>query len=170
MDKKQTIRILLINPDNEILLMRAIDPTTTSMDRAPRAAFWCTIGGKIEAGETVEQAAHRELFEETGLREADIKFGPIVWYGKHEMIISGKHVELDEQFIVAYTNKEVQISSENFTDNEKSVVTHQAWLSLDSIVNHHEAIFPAILKTHLAPILAKNYPLEPQWVNLSLQP
>lgn len=169
MIKRQTIRILLINQENRLLLMRAVDPTTTGMDRAARAAFWCTIGGKLEEGETLAQAAARELYEETGFTTDDVIFGPIVWYGRHEMIISGRHIELDEKFIVAYVKNNKHISHHNFTANEKSVVTNAEWLSLYEIINHIEPIFPIILKTKLADVLNKNYPLEPEWVDLSLQ-
>jgi 8-oxo-dGTP pyrophosphatase MutT (NUDIX family) len=170
MNQKNTIRILLINSKNQLLLMRVVDPTTTALNKKPRAAFWCTIGGKIEAGETVEQATLRELFEETGLTANDVKLGPIVWHGVHEMIISGKHIELNEKFIVAHTTTNKQVLQDNFTENEKSVVTNLEWLSLSEIISHSEEIFPAVLQTHLAHILAKKYPPEPEWVDLSLPP
>ena len=168
--QRKTVRILLINQDKQLLLMRVIDPTTTGTDKKPRSAFWCTIGGKIESDETVEQAASRELFEETGLTQEDVKLGPIVWYGLHQMIISGNHVELDEKFIVANLTSNKQVTQDNFTENEKSVVTHLEWLSLADIVNYSEPIFPAILKTELADILNVNYPVAPKWVDLALQP
>jgi 8-oxo-dGTP pyrophosphatase MutT (NUDIX family) len=170
MKKKNTVRILLLNDKNQLLLMRVVDPSTTRLDKKPRPAFWCTIGGKIEPGETIEQAAVRELFEETGFTSNDVILGPIVWHGLHQMIISGEHIELNEKFIVARTTTTKQVLQDNFTENEKSVVTHLEWLSLNEIINHSEAIFPAVLKTHLEPILDNNYPPEPEWVDLSLQP
>ena len=40
--------------------------------------FWFTPGGGVEPGETIEEAATRELWEETGLRIAPDQLGPIV--------------------------------------------------------------------------------------------
>lgn len=167
---KKIIRILLISKENKLLLMRVVDPSTTGLDKKPSNAFWCTIGGKIEQGETLQQAAYRELFEETGFNTDDIELGPIVWCGVHQMIISGKHVELDEKFIVAHLKSDQELNQDNFTENEKNVVTHTEWLSLDEILTHQEPIFPAIFKTNLADIIAGRYPRQPLLVDLSLQP
>ena len=52
-------RILLTDPAGRVLLFRF-----TPDDRPP---FWCTPGGALDPGESYEQAARRELREETGL-------------------------------------------------------------------------------------------------------
>jgi 8-oxo-dGTP pyrophosphatase MutT (NUDIX family) len=75
---RSSIRILLINKDNKLLLMRVVDPSTMLIGGTAHPVFWCTIGGKIEINESIEQAAYRELYEETGLTDQDVSFGPIV--------------------------------------------------------------------------------------------
>ena len=46
--------------ESEVLLVRRANP--------PDAGLWGFPGGKVEWGETVEEAAARELLEETGVR------------------------------------------------------------------------------------------------------
>ena len=46
--------------DNEILLVKRAKP--------PRLGQWSIPGGKQELGETIEEAVHREILEETSLK------------------------------------------------------------------------------------------------------
>lgn len=52
---------VLIRPDGDFLL-------TSRPDGKVYAGFWEFPGGKVEAGESVEQALHRELQEELGIQ------------------------------------------------------------------------------------------------------
>ena len=51
---------VLIRPDGALLL-------STRPEGKPYAGYWEFPGGKLEAGETVEQALRRELIEELGV-------------------------------------------------------------------------------------------------------
>jgi ADP-ribose pyrophosphatase YjhB (NUDIX family) len=60
MRERPTVRVVLLSPRRRLLLMRFTDNLTAG----PRT-FWATVGGEIEAGETLAMAATRELAEET---------------------------------------------------------------------------------------------------------
>lgn len=59
----------LIFKDDSILLVHIKSPTNP-------APFWMPPGGGLEFGETLEQALHREILEETGLKVTYSK----LWY------------------------------------------------------------------------------------------
>ena len=69
---RRAVRAILRAPDHRVLLVRFEFPTGTR---------WALPGGGVDAGETPEQALHRELDEELGLRGAII--GPHVWTRLH---------------------------------------------------------------------------------------
>ena len=59
--RRQTARVLPVNPEGRVLLLHGWDP------HHPEAPFWFTIGGGAEQGESLRDAATRELREETGI-------------------------------------------------------------------------------------------------------
>ncbi len=56
---------VVLNNKNEVLLVKRTN--------APYKGRWCLPGGFVEKGETIEQAAMRECFEETGIRTKAVK-------------------------------------------------------------------------------------------------
>lgn len=166
---RNSVKILLMNENKEILLMCADDPTTTSKDGKYHGRFWFPIGGKIEEGESVQDAALREIFEETGITKDKIELGPIVWFGEFDLVLSGKIQHLKEQFIVGKT-KQKNISLDNLTDEERVVVKYVAWFSLDKIKQSVDVIFPVVLPDYLPDILTGRYPDQPIEIDLAKQP
>ncbi|HEX6221608.1 MAG TPA: NUDIX hydrolase [Acidimicrobiia bacterium] len=55
--------------------------------REPRKGLWAVPGGKVEYGETMREAARREVAEETGI---EVEVGDVVWVG--EVIEDGFHL------------------------------------------------------------------------------
>ena len=69
---RQAVRVLPVDPAGRVLLLQCVKPD------APQDPFWVTIGGGLEAAETVREAAVRELWEETGIRaDPAALWGPV---------------------------------------------------------------------------------------------
>ncbi|TVR94372.1 MAG: NUDIX domain-containing protein [Trueperaceae bacterium] len=62
-----TVGALIVGPDARVLLIR----THKWGDR------WGVPGGKVDWGESLLEAVHREVREETGLSLSDVRWGPV---------------------------------------------------------------------------------------------
>ena len=166
---RNSVKVLLLNEDHELLLMRSHDPKNRSMEGEYNGRYWSLIGGAIEPSESLIEAAKREVYEETGIRKDEIKFGPIVWYGEFDLILHGYPTHIKQTFIVA-TTKQKKLSLANLTKFEKEVVQNLFWFSLEKIKNCEEVIYPIVLPEYLPDILIEKYPKNILEIDLAKQP
>src|SRR5947209_3890762 len=136
---RETARLVLLNDKNEILLMKIEDKSVSDLWSSRTRPRWVTIGGKIESGESHEQAVIRELKEETGIENATV--GKCVWYGEHYLNWKGVNTLLKESFYLVKVNGS-KFSSEGMLDDEKAVFQAHKWWSVDELSATSEMIIP----------------------------
>lgn len=169
MNIRNSIKIILLNSKNEILLISTDDKSITNKDKSYNGKFWQMIGGKIEDDEDVKSAATRELFEETGLTSDDVEFGDIVWKGELTLIMSDIETLIRQQFVVAKTQV-TDVTLKNLTPEEKPVAKSLKWFSTDDIKNSKEIIYPIGLDEYLSELLTSGTPKEPITIVLDRKP
>ncbi|MFK7824735.1 MAG: GrpB family protein [Oligoflexales bacterium] len=164
-----SVRIVLLNQQNEVLLMKAEDPSTTEPDGSYYGPFWFLIGGEIEKDEDIRTAAYREIFEETGLDCTQVKLGPEIWFGDFFLILSGKKHHMKQRFLLAHTSSN-RVHLNRLTDSEKKIVKSLKWFSLNKMEQSHEVIYPVGLCEYLAPIIEGSTPEQTVKIILDRRP
>jgi 8-oxo-dGTP pyrophosphatase MutT (NUDIX family) len=157
---RQTVRVVLLNHRDELLLMCTDDPRIGGIGENYKGRFWTLIGGQIEGGETILKAAAREVFEETGIAKENIEFGPVVWFEELDLVLRDGPTHIRHQFIVGRT-RESRVTLAHLTEDEPEVVKRLAWFFLEQIVNSTETIYPLLLPSFVPPIIAMEYPEQP---------
>lgn len=125
-------RLLLTDGEGRLLLFRFDAP-----DRPP---FWCTAGGQLDPGESYDQAARRELTEETGLA---LDPGPQVARRLADFVaLEGDPVHADERYYLVRTDT-ADISDAGHTEAERRVMTRWRWFTRADLASWPETIYPA---------------------------
>jgi 8-oxo-dGTP pyrophosphatase MutT (NUDIX family) len=140
---RRAARLIVLDPELRALMFR--------YDVPGRPPFWVTAGGECEADESFEDAARRELLEETGF-VADP--GPEVARMTPEFItVEGEPVQADERFFLIRV-AEARIDTSRHTALEQQLMTQHRWFTLEELEDWPEAAFPADLATMIRSLTA----------------
>lgn len=142
---RHAARVLLLDPAGRVLLVRFFNPETGF-------TWWAPPGGGIAAGETPEEAARREVFEETGLREFSL--GPCVW--RHEIGFTwrGRRYRQRERIYVARVDA-FEPSRDGLLPEEVELLAEHRWWTVEAIEASPERFGPRGLAGLLRSLLAE---------------
>lgn len=145
--RRETVRVLLIDPTGRVLLFEDSDPGLPS-----RPTFWITPGGGIDQGESAVEAAAREVAEETGYDlPPNTLRGPIA-YRRVVHGYSDKVVEQGEAFYCARVEP-FDVVTDGHTEDEQLSMLGHAWWTVDELRTTDERIWPTGLHVVLAAVL-----------------
>lgn len=137
---RQAARILVTDSQDRILLFRF------SYDSGPLAGmnYWSVPGGGVEPGESVAEAAVRELLEETGIvAEA---FGEPVTENTYDFRLStGEEVAAHDHYFVFRPQTVPPLSRAGLTELERHTLVETRWWSIDDLLATQEHVVPANL-------------------------
>ncbi|MEU8620922.1 NUDIX hydrolase [Streptomyces sp. NPDC048623] len=149
---RRVARVILLDPDDRILLLHGYEPDD------PEQTWWFTPGGGLEGDETHEQAALRELVEETGI--TDVALGPVLWRRHCSFPFAGRRWTQDEQYYLARTTQTATAPG-GLTELEARSVAGLRWWTSAELSAARETVYPDRLAELLDTLLDEGPPSPP---------
>ncbi|GAB3659018.1 NUDIX hydrolase [Glycomyces tarimensis] len=143
-------RVLIADENDRVLLLHSSGHVT------PESEFYVTVGGCVDEGESLAEAAARETFEETGLRVDPADLGPVVghtsghWHEGHQ-----------EDFYFFLRAGHFEVNFDNVEPWEADQLNGSAWLSLDQLQAADDAVFPVPIAALVKRLIGGDIPCEP---------
>ena len=128
---RPSARIVVVDDDGCVLLAHHVDA------RLDDPEIWVLPGGGVDAGESHEQAALRELFEETGL--ADVPLGPWVGERRHVWRFGERYVDQHDRIFLLRTPRFTP--SPGLVNAEVAHVRAWRWWSVDELHAASDQVF-----------------------------
>ncbi|WP_406384297.1 NUDIX hydrolase [Streptomyces sp. NBC_01618] len=151
-ENRKVARVVLLDPDDRILLIHGFEPED------PESTWWFTPGGGLEGAETREQAALRELAEETGI--TGVELGPLLWQRLCSFPFDGRRWNQDEWYFLARTTQTATDTSRMTGLEQRSVAGLRWWTSAE-LSAARETVYPTRLAELLRTLLDEGPPRTP---------
>lgn len=120
-------RVLPVAPDGTVLLLQGQDPAH------PGDLHWVSIGGAVDPGETLEQAAVREMLEETGIVvEPGELIGPI-GEGVHPFSWDGVDYVSQSTFFALALDRSIEVNFDGLEAGEVGNVLGADWWTPEAL-------------------------------------
>ena len=139
-------RVLILGADGRLLLLEAEHASDGSR-------FWLAPGGGLEPGERFEDAAKREVLEETGLQ---IEVDRCVWTRHHVYDWGGRMHSQYERYFTATTS----VSAVKPIRADDYVIGHR-WWNLEVLLGSDETFVPHRLPALWSDIMRGETPRPP---------
>ena len=154
---RRSARLVIIDPDDRILLFRTESAPMDPAQAIP--GYWYVPGGGVEPGESVEDAARRELWEETGIR--GVELGPCVWIREEVLHFIGIGEALVRESFFPVRVETNDVNFDNMVDFEATVLSTHRWWTVDELHRTTDVVFPPNLARHLDPLIRQELPGSP---------
>ncbi|MFG2427894.1 NUDIX hydrolase [Streptomyces sp. NPDC048590] len=151
-EPRRVARVVLLDPEDRILLLHGYEPAN------PDETWWFTPGGGLEGDETREEAALRELSEETGI--TDVTLGPLLWTRKCSFPFDGRRWDQDEWYFLARTTC-TDTDQRGLTELELRSVAGLRWWTSTELLATRETVYPTRLAGLLRTLLDEGPPSVP---------
>jgi 8-oxo-dGTP pyrophosphatase MutT (NUDIX family) len=144
--ERRAARVVLVDPTPAVLLLYGRDPSDPAA-----TPFWFVPGGGAEDAEPIEDAARRELYEETGTELSDL--GPVVWARQADFFFDGRAFHQAEVFYVVRTER-FTVRATGLTEDEHRFIRSWRWWPLAELATTDDVVYPADLARLVAGWLA----------------
>ncbi|TCC41930.1 NUDIX hydrolase [Kribbella speibonae] len=126
------VKLLLLDEDDRVLLIHAKGPKN-------HAECWYPVGGGVEPNESLQAAAERETYEETGLR--DLPTGIHVWTRDHTYEFNGQTIDVHEEWLLHRVEHFTPIPAQ-LTEYETTTILGFRWWTAPELTATTETVFP----------------------------
>jgi predicted ATPase len=155
---RRAARVIVLDPLQRVLLFRNEDAVPTNPEHPEIRNYWFTPGGGAQLDETFEEAALREMREETGI--TGVPLGPCVWSGQYAAFLYGEPVLADERYFLVRTPN-ADVDTRDLQPHERSNWREFRWWTLEELRATADTIRPEGFAEFLEPLLVGHIPSSP---------